>query len=81
MFVGLYVIHQLRIVKLFPQYLQEITSVNVRSDFDPGFLQFLIPVCFAQAQECIAEKSISGNRKLNISGKKKMLCIVQVKIE
>jgi len=53
------------------QYLQEITAVNVRSDFDPGFLQFLIPVCFAQAQECIAEKSISGNRKLNISGKKR----------
>lgn len=50
------------------QYLQEITAVNVRSDFDPGFLQFLIPVCLAQAQECIAEKSISGNRKLNISG-------------
>lgn len=50
-------------------YLQEITSVNVRSDFDPGFLQFLIPVCLAQAQECIAEKSITDNRKPSISVK------------
>lgn len=42
--------------------------MNVRSDFDPGFLQFLIPVCLAQAQECIAEKSITDNRKPSISG-------------
>lgn len=42
--------------------------MNARADFDPGFFQFLIPTCLAQAQECIAEKSITDNRKASISG-------------
>lgn len=56
-------------VTILFQYLESINSMKSRADFDPGFFQFLIPLCLAQAQECIAEKSITDNRKPSISGK------------
>ncbi|XP_065207799.1 tyrosine-protein phosphatase non-receptor type 23-like [Planococcus citri] len=51
------------------KHLETINSMKSRADFDPGFFQFLIPLCLAQAQECIAEKSITDNRKPSISAK------------
>lgn len=63
-------------IKIISQHLREITSVNARPDFDHGYLEFVISTCLAQAQECIAEKSISDNRKPSTSGRGQTVNIV-----
>lgn len=52
----------------FFQHLRETYPQPRESDLSPTLLTFMYNVALAQAQECILEKSMTGNRKPTIIG-------------
>ncbi|XP_039279943.1 LOW QUALITY PROTEIN: tyrosine-protein phosphatase non-receptor type 23 [Nilaparvata lugens] len=51
------------------QHLKDSYPQSLGVDVCPDLMQFMQQVCLAQAQECILEKSMTDNRKADISAK------------